>query len=78
MASMADDFKALRGGEGVTGSAHSGGGIEGHGQRFKSCLHGMRRGQPTAWTDGDGDFISAWQCGPTPKRNNTGQKKATG
>jgi hypothetical protein len=61
MASNADGFKALRGG-GVTGSTHSwgGGGIEGHEQRFESCLHGAQGGRPAVWTDGGGGFIAAW------------------
>jgi hypothetical protein len=47
MASMADGFKTLKQrGNGVTAAPiqGGGGGIEGHGQRFKSCLHGTQGG----------------------------------
>jgi hypothetical protein len=52
MASMADDFNALRGGEGVTGSAHSGGGLKatGNGSNHVSmaCGEGNRQHGPMA------------------------------
>jgi hypothetical protein len=55
MASMADSFKPLkRRGNGVTTSPIKGGGIEGHEQRFESCLHGAQGGRRVARTCGGG------------------------
>jgi hypothetical protein len=47
MASMANGFKALRGREGVTGSAHSRG-VKAMGQQLESHLHGARGGRRAA------------------------------
>jgi hypothetical protein len=45
MASMADGFKTLKQRRNrVTIVPIQGGGIEGHGQRLESCLHGARGG----------------------------------
>jgi hypothetical protein len=59
MASMANGFKALRGGEGVTGSTHSRGGGIGGAQQLESHRHGTRGGRPMARTDDGGDSILA-------------------
>jgi hypothetical protein len=55
---MADSFKALSGGEGVTGSTHSRGGIDGGAQRLESHLNGAWGGRPAVRTDGGSGSVS--------------------